>query len=238
MKKQMLIFTPTVNEHEAVKRHLGQVSFNHFETKTFLTGPGKVNVAVSLMTEALTLQQQGLQTDFVVGVGTSGSLSKNLRSGDVIVSNGAVVSDWQMVDDHKICHAPYGELCYEEIGQSNLNKITFECTQPLIGQFINSLDSSEFKKGNMLCSDTFVAGLNHKLKSGEKFQCQACDMESGVLAYLAQNKLGNLPWFNVRVVADTLADNFDDYVTMEVNMVEILGGKLVKALKTLDALLA
>jgi hypothetical protein len=61
-------------------------------------------------------------------------------------------------------------------------------------------------------------------------------MESGAFAYLA-SRTGDLPWFNVRVVADTLDDALNDYFAIEKDMTDILGRKLVLALGKLDELL-
>jgi len=62
-------------------------------------------------------------------------------------------------------------------------------------------------------------------------------MESGVFAYAAQNLLGNRPWLNLRVVADTLDETLADYFTKEADMTEILGAKTRQALEVLDKLL-
>ena len=62
-------------------------------------------------------------------------------------------------------------------------------------------------------------------------------MESGAFAYIAQNKF-KLPWFNLRVVADSLDENFLHYQKMEAEMTEILARHLATALQTLDELCA
>jgi hypothetical protein len=58
-------------------------------------------------------------------------------------------------------------------------------------------------------------------------------MESGVFGYLAGRQLG-VPWFNVRVVADTLDEALGDYFAMERDMTDILGRQVVEALVRLD----
>ena len=58
-------------------------------------------------------------------------------------------------------------------------------------------------------------------------------MESGAFAYVAENKF-NLPWFNLRIVADSLNENFENYQLMEAEMSELLAGRLLVALETLD----
>ena len=88
----------------------------------------------------------------------------------------------------------------------------------------------------MLTSDAFVSGKDHKLELGRTYGCLACDMESGVFGYLAGRPL-NVPWFNIRVVADTLDEALSDYFAMERDMTDILGRQAVAALSLLDGLL-
>jgi nucleoside phosphorylase len=94
-----------------------------------------------------------------------------------------------------------------------------------------------FRRGRLITSNVFVAGLNNKLAKGRSFQALGCDMESGVFAYVAKNILGGRPWFNLRVVADTLDETLSDYFTKEADMTEILGAKTRQALEVLDELL-
>ena len=98
------------------------------------------------------------------------------------------------------------------------------------------MENKHCKLGAMLTSDTFVTGKENRLKLGERFDCLACDMESGAFAYVAEDKL-EVPWFNLRIVADTLNEDFDHYKLMEVEMTELLGGRLMVALQALDEML-
>jgi nucleoside phosphorylase len=158
-----------------------------------------------------------------------------MKQGDVIVSNGAIISDWRMEEGDQVKVSPYGVFDYRELNPSHLAKMVLECHDPLVVSLLERLPEGEFKKGHLLTSEAFVSGKDHKLGLGAAFNCLACDMESGAYAYVG-NCLAKVPWLNVRVVADTLEDTLGDYFEKERNMTDILGQKIVKVLRIIDSL--
>jgi nucleoside phosphorylase len=162
-----------------------------------------------------------------------------LKQGDVIASNAAVISDWRMENGDEVTVGPYGWFDYRAPGPEQVRKMTIECQDDLVTGFMGKLPGGEggFLRGNLLTSEAFVSGKDHKLRLGSLFGCLACDMESGVYGYVG-NRLANVPWFNLRVVADTLDDTLSDYFVKERDMTEILGRKVVEALKVFDSSLA
>ncbi len=235
--REVLVFAPTPNEYEAVRRHVGRARFENFTATVVESGPGKINATFKMAAEILPRLAAGRRPAFVVGAGTSGSLSLDLAAGDLIASASVVISDWQMEDDAARHHGPYGQFTYQPLESGVADELAINCPDPLVGRLLDRLRAEGFKEGRMMTSDTFVAGSNHKLNRGREFNCLACDMESGAFAFTAQNLLGGLSWFNLRVVADTLDETLHDYFTKELDMTEILGDKTVQALAALDALL-
>jgi nucleoside phosphorylase len=169
----------------------------------------------------------------MIGTGTSGSLSLTLRQGDTIVSNGAVISDWRMEKGQEVTVSPYGWFDYRPPEPQHVEKMTICCQDDLVLNLLGKLPEGDFIRGNLLTSEAFVSGTDHKLSLGATFNCLACDMESGVYAFIGSH-LVKVPWFNVRIVADTLEDTINDYFTKERDVTEILGGKIVDTLKVLD----
>lgn len=235
--REVLVFTPTPNEFTAVRRHVAESSFKNFVVKVLESGPGKINAAFRMAAEITPRLAAGRRPAFVVGAGTSGSLSLELASGDLVASSSVVISDWRMEDDSDRRHGVYGLFTYHSLEPHLADKIALNCPDPTVTKLMDQLGQAGFKRGRMMTSDTFVAGQANKLSLGRDFKCLACDMESGAFAYAAQHLLGGLPWFNLRVVADTLDETLHDYFNKETDMVEILGSRTVQALTTLDELI-
>ncbi len=236
-KKDVVVFNPTPNEYEAVKRHVAAAAFDNINPHVVESGMGKINAAFQMAAEVLPRLAGGRKPALLIGAGTSGSLSAKLASGDLIVSNSAIVGDWRLEDDSVRHAAAYGDINFRAVEPSLVEEMAITCDDPLVKTLMDRLGDG-FKRGRMLTSDTFVSGVNHKLRLGRDFAALACDMESAAFAYTASKRLGGLPWLNLRIVADTIDESLHDYVNMEINMVEILGDKTVEVLKTLDGLLA
>ncbi len=231
---RVLLLNPTSKEHSACKREIAKLELKHLRVFPLLTEPGKVNAAFALTSHILRLQAQSTAPHFVVCAGTSGSLNLELKSGDMVASASAIISDYQMLSEEGPQPGVYGTLDFKpEVSED----MYLKCPSPVVQELITRLGKQNFHTGNMLTSDTFVVGRENKLGLGKKFNCLTCDMESAAFAYIAQNKF-KLPWFNLRVVADTLDENFLHYQKMEEEMTEILGRHLATALQTLDELCA
>jgi nucleoside phosphorylase len=234
--KEIVILAPTPNEYRSVSRHVGLASLKHLTATVLESGPGKINAAFKAAQELIPRLASSEGGVMLIGAGTSGSMSLELSGGDTLVSNTAVISDWRMEDGQSVKVSPYGWFDYREPSPEHVEKMVLECRDPFLTVFLASLPPEEFKRGRILTSDAFVSGKEHKLSLGRTYGCSICDMESGAFAYVAGKLLG-VPWLNIRVVADTLDDALNDYFAVERDMTEILGGKVVEALKRLDALL-
>jgi len=233
---EVLVFSPTPNEYQAVRAHVERIAFKNFTVTVVESGPGKINATFKMTSEIMPRLASGRKPAMVLGAGTSGSLNASLASGDVIASNSVVISDWRM-EDGQVCHfGAYGRFVYRELDQALPDEMAVECADPMVEKLMSILEMSGFKRGRLTTADTFVAGLDHKLGHGRDFGALACDMESGAFAYTA-GRLLSLPWFNLRVVADTLDETLADYFEKEVDMVNILGEKTARALTILDNLM-
>lgn len=234
---EILVFTPTPNEFKAVSNHVAGSSFKNFIVKVVESGPGKINAAFKTAAEIMPRLATGRRPSFVIGAGTSGSLSVELTSGEMVVSSSVVISDWCMENDSERLHGDYGLFSYHSLEPQVADEIALSCPDPTVAKLMGQLEKRGFKRGRIMTSDTFVAGPRNKLNLGREFKCLACDMESGAYAYAAQRLLGGLPWFNLRVVADTLDESLHDYFNKEIDMVNVLGAKTAQALTILDELL-
>ncbi len=231
---KILVFSPTEQEYEGVKRHLEALKLQNFEVLVLHSNLGKINAAFAVGAKVATLLAEGELPKLIVGAGTCGSLSLSLRDGDVIASTASLISDWQMKDETTELFSPYGLLDFRSPDSKLVTDLTIKCTDPHLVQLMSILAAQGFKTGRLLTSDTFVSGKDLKLRLGRDFNSLACDMESGAFAYVAQELA--VPWLNFRVVADTIDESFQEYVAKEENMVDILGAKVAEALLVYDSL--
>ncbi|MDR1656360.1 MAG: hypothetical protein LBT47_02235 [Deltaproteobacteria bacterium] len=233
--REILILTPTPNEYRSVSQHVGRASFKNFTSDVVECGPGKIS-ATFTATKEIMARKNFSERGILVGAGTCGSLSLELVGGDVIVSSSGLISDWRMEDGQSVKVSPYAWFDYREPDTYQVERMVLECRDTLVTDLMKNIPHSDFRFGRMLTSDVFVSGKDYKLYLGRTFGCLACDMESAVFGYVA-GQLLNLPWFNFRVVADTLEDSLSSYFAMEKDMTEILGRKVVEGLKVLDSIL-
>lgn len=236
-KATILIINPTPHEYKATCRHLAGKEFENIHPVVRECGPGKINAAFSLTLHWHELAQQGETPRLVIGAGTSGALDYGLKTGDIIFSATSIISDYGMLTEHGFHNSATGALTFIEPRNFKPENIAIACRDPLIQDLAAHMEAKHCKPGAMLTSDTFVTGKDNRLNLGARYQCLACDMESGAFAYVAENKL-KTPWFNMRIVADTLNEDFEHYKLMEVEMTELLGGRLMVALQALDEMMA
>jgi nucleoside phosphorylase len=230
---EVLILAPTPNEYRSVSNHVGRGSFKNLNATVIECGPGRINAAYTIAREICQRPPNDIKKFLLIGAGTSGTLALHLVSGDIIVSNEAIISDWRMEDGQSVKVSPYGWFDYRDPDPGQVVRMVLECRDPLVTSLIDRLSPDDYKFGRLLTSESFVAGKDHKLSLGKTFSCLACDMESGAFAFVA-DRLINVPWVNIRVIADTLDDALNDYFAIERDMTEILGTGVVNILKALD----
>lgn len=232
-KYPVLIINPTLHEYRATLRHLKGKEFERILPVVRECGPGKINAAFTLTAARQEMKQQGEAPLLIIGAGTSGALDYGVKTGDIIFSATSVFSDYRMLTETGSHNSPYGQLSFIEPHAFRPEDIAISCQDPLILELGKAMEEKHCKHGSMLTSDTFITGKDQRLEYGELFACIACDMESGAFAYVAETKF-NIPWFNLRIVADSLNENFENYQLMEAEMSELLAGRLLVALQTLD----
>ena len=235
-KAHVLIINPTHHEYEATCRHLAGKKFQRLEPVVRECGPGKINAAFALTLNWHALEQQGIKPCAIIGAGTSGSLNYDLKNGDVIFSATSIISDYQMLTEDGTHNSAYGFLNFIAPQDFCPKDIALSCQDPLIADLAAHMQGHGCTLGAMLTSDTFITGKENRLNFGKRFNCLACDMESGAFAYVAEDKL-KTPWFNLRIVADTLNEDFDHYKLMEADMTNLLGQRLILALQAMDEML-
>jgi nucleoside phosphorylase len=235
-KSEIILLCPTPGEYAGVSEHLKNKVFTRLHVTVVESGPGKINAALKLASEISVRNASGKLPAFVAGAGTSGSLDASLRRGELTASIDSIVSDWRHEDGEEVLVGPYGTFDYEKLTPLRAEKMAIRCEFPLIKEFMGVLSNNNFKVGRILTADSFVAGKDHKLSLGLAYKALVCDMESGAFAWTAR-KLHNIPWFNLRIVADTLDERLEDYFKMESAVTDALGKKTLVAMEILNSLL-
>lgn len=235
-KSEVIILTPTPGEYAGVWGYLKDKVLTRLHMTVVESGPGKINAAWKLASLISSRNSAGALPAFVAGVGTSGSLDKSLRRGEVVASLDSVIGDWRHEDGQETLLGPYGVFDYEKLTDSRVEKMALVSDVPILMEFMGILAKNNFRTGRILTSDTFVAGKDHKLSLGKLFKALVCDMESGSFAWTAR-KCHNIPWFNLRIVADTLDESLSDYFKMETEVTDVLGKKTLVAMEILNSLL-
>lgn len=235
-KQPVLIINPTPHEYDATLHHLKGKEFNRIRPVTRECGPGKINAAFALTAAWQEMNAHGEAPYLIIGAGTAGALAYEVKTGDIIFSASSIFSDYRMMTEQGFHNSPYGQLNFIDPNTFRPEDITIACRDPLVSELSMAMGKKNCKNGSMLTSDTFITGKNNRLEYGEHFDCLACDMESGAFAYVAETKF-NTPWFNLRIVADSLDEDFECYQLMEKEMTELLAGRLMLALQALDEIL-
>ncbi|MDR1080216.1 MAG: hypothetical protein LBQ79_04480 [Deltaproteobacteria bacterium] len=235
-KKRVLVLTPTPAECAAVERHVAGVGFRRLKVTILESGAGKINAALSLATALAVVPSDGGHGPMVIGCGTSGSLSLKVHSGQIVCSLDSVIADWRHDDGIEQLVGAYGVFDYGYPDEARVESMAVRSSSPVLKALQEKLSGSGFLPGRVLTTDSFIASRDYKLALGGTYGALVCDMESGAFAWTAK-RIGDLPWMNLRLVADTLDETLSDYFDKEKDATEILGARTLEALTALDGIL-
>jgi nucleoside phosphorylase len=220
-----------------VGRHVSGAGFGRLEVVILESGAGKINAALTLAAALAVRPPDGGPGPVVFGCGTSGSLSLKVHSGEIVCSLDSVVADWRHDDGVELQVGPYGVFDYGPPDEARVEAMALRSSSPELKALQEKLCGSGFLPGRVLTTDSFIASRDYKLSLGAAYKALVCDMESGAFAWTAR-RMGDLPWMNLRLVADTLDETLSDYFDKEKDSTEILGARTLEALRALDGILA
>lgn len=232
-RPEVVIFTPSPEERLALADGLEGHEFVKFTVRVEAAGPGKINTAASVAAFLTrSVPPGGEKPLLVIGAGVAHSLDMKLRAGEVIASGSAIIGDWMMESDYVRTYGAYGQPVYRALNAQAAGELSLNCPSPLVRELADRLRSKGFLSGRILTTDTYAVGFSQKLARGRLFDCPAGDSESGALAWVAEQY--GRPWFNLRVVADTMDETVRETQQPDLDTREILVLKTVVALSTLD----
>ena len=163
--------------------------FNEKEVVFVQSGIGKVNAAI---TATLLVEKFDVKT--VIFSGVAGSLSKNLKVGDVVAGVDVI--------QHDVDATAFGY----KIGQiPQMKQWAFESDKNLLEKVQNI--SHKVILGRILTGDQFISKKDVKIKLGKDFSALCVDMESGAVAQVCSRL--NVKFLIIRSISDSITDESD-----------------------------
>ena len=163
--------------------------FNQKEVVFVQSGIGKVNAAITA-----TLLIEKFDVKIVIFSGVAGSLSKDLKVGDVVAGVDVV--------QHDVDATAFGY----KMGQiPQMKQWAFESDKNLLEKVQNI--SHKVILGRILTGDQFISKKDVKIKLGKDFSALCVDMESGAVAQVCSRL--NVKFLIIRSISDSITDESD-----------------------------
>lgn len=170
----------------------------------------------------------------MVGTSIYDSLNQILPDDVVITSVATGISDWIMEDGETKHYSPYNHFEYRSLPPAEIETIPIKYPKLTVTGLLGQLEGRRLKDGHLITSGIFIPSLKNKLIWEHNFITLDYDIKSKAFAFTVQNILGNLPRFNLQLIADTLDDTLEDYLTNEMSITDILGTRPAEILAVLD----
>lgn len=177
-----------------VEKHIYNIeivegNINNRECVLVKSGVGKVNAARTVQ-----ILIDNYDIDFVINVGSAGSLDEKLNIGDIVIGKGIVQHDFDIT--------AFG---HEKGYISEVGKI-FESDYELVDMCKNSIDTLNLNKVNVeigiiASGDIFCTSVEMKNKIKEKFNAKCVEMEGAAIAQVCY--LDNIRFIVIRSISDS-----------------------------------
>lgn len=185
------------------------------------SGIGKVNAAIC--TQVL-INMYGV--DYIINTGVAGALNKELKLGDIVISNDLLQHDF----DTSATGDPLGVI-------PRLHESTFKADEELVR--IAELSARELVKadekvvvGRIATGDQFISDSNSKERIWNNFKPYCVEMEGAAIAQACY--LNKIPFVSIRSISDSADEdapsNFKDHVNKVANNSCYLVENIIKEL--------
>lgn len=163
-------------------------------------GIGKVNAALGTQ-----IMIDFYRPEVIVNSGIAGSLSKNLKIGDIVISSDCVEHDM----NGTAMGDPRGEIWYTD--EKRIDIPADRKTYELLYRCCEVLPNVNVKIGRVATGDIFVADVEKREFIAKQFGALCCEMEGGAVGHVCyRNKV---PFAVLRSISDDL--NFNEAVDFE-----------------------
>lgn len=158
-------------------------------------GIGKVNAAIA--TQALLAN---FAIDYVINVGVAGSLSKELKFGDIVIADDLVEHDFDL--------RPFGVPLGQIVG---VNTFSFVADSWLKEQLTKKvqLESNQVVCGRIVSGDQFIDDAVKAEFLHSEFNALACEMEGAAIAHVCY--ANQIPFAVIRSLSDMAGQGGDAF---------------------------
>ena len=157
-------------------------------------GIGKVNAAMSSQ-----LMIDLYHPDVIINSGIAGSLSRDIRIGDIVISDDCVQHD---MDGTEMGDRP-GEI------QFNDGKRIFfpadEATADRLEQACRVLSDTGIHRGRIASGDIFISAHDRRQRIADMFGALACEMEGAAVGHVCYRN--GVPYAILRCISDDFSGN-------------------------------
>jgi adenosylhomocysteine nucleosidase len=157
-------------------------------------GIGKVNAALGTQ-----IMIDYYKPKVIINSGIAGSLSTELKIGDIVISKDCVQHDMNGI----ALGDPRGEIWFTDEKRIDIpaHKATYEklyqCTKVLSGVNV--------KIGRVATGDIFISGVNKRRFIADAFSALCCEMEGGAVGQVCYRN--NVPFAILRSISDDMTNN-------------------------------
>ena len=163
-------------------------------------GIGKVNAAMSTQ-----VMIDKYNPDVIINSGIAGSISRELKIGDIVISKDCVQHDFdgtQMGD-------PKGLIQYND--ETRIDIPVSETVAEKLFKACENLENSNVKIGRIATGDIFVAHKEMRQSIADEFSALACEMEGGAVAQVCYRN--SVECAILRCISDDFDENqFMDFM--------------------------
>lgn len=157
-------------------------------------GIGKVNAAIGTQ-----IMIDYYKPDVIINSGIAGSLSKDLKIGDIVISKDCVEHDM----NGTATGDPRGEIWYTDERRIDIpsDKATYE----KLYECCKTIDGINVVVGRVATGDIFIADVDKRKFIADKFGALCCEMEGGAVGHVCyRNKV---PYAVLRSISDDMNHN-------------------------------
>ena len=164
-------------------------------------GVGKVNAAMSTQ-----IMIDMYHPDVIVNSGIAGSLSGDIRIGDIVISDDCVQHD---IDGTEMGDPP-GEIWFSD--EQRVDLPADRAVANRLEQACSVLSDTAVFRGRIASGDVFVAAKDRRRRIADMFGALACEMEGAAVGQVCYRN--EVPYAVLRCISDDLNGNdFVDFMT-------------------------
>ena len=163
-------------------------------------GVGKVNAAMSTQ-----LMIDLYHPDVIVNSGIAGSLSRDIRIGDIVISDDCVEHDM----DGTEMGDPPGEIWFND--EKRIDLPADKAVADRLEKACAVLSDTAVFRGRIASGDTFIAAHERRQRIADLFGALACEMEGAAVGHVCYRN--GVPYAVLRCISDDFNENeFVDFM--------------------------